>query len=194
MGGLCPSPSPSEHEAGALGGPRVGAGGSRHVAAPSADPGSELAPPQEAAQPRGCLRGAGWMAPTYTSPLYIELRRRAPCDTLHRQVINRGVICKQLNKFPTPPACRHVRVISGPPPAAGCDPVLLHGALGTLQARAASTSGPGPGWVPGVPGVPPCHPLPHSRAGPGGARSSSDFVRTHKGIGGCWWAGAALRV
>lgn len=186
MGGLCPSPSPSEHEAGALRGPRVGAGETRHVAAPSADPGSELAPPQEAAQPRGCLRGAGWMAPTYTSPLYIELRRRAPCDTLHRQVINRGVICKQLNKFPTPPACRHVRVISGPPPATGCDPVLLHGALGTLQARAATTSGPRPGWVPGVPGVPP--------SATQQSRYSSDFVRTHKGIGGCWCTGAAQRV
>ena len=39
----------------------------------------------EEAQPRARLSGAGWMEPTYTSPLYIELRRRAPCDTLHRQ-------------------------------------------------------------------------------------------------------------
>lgn len=62
---------------------------------------SALALPGEEAQPRACLSRAGWMEPTYTSSLYIELRRRAPCDTLYRQVINCGVIYKQLNKFST---------------------------------------------------------------------------------------------
>ena len=96
LGTPCPNvPEPRE---GAEGPGRCAAAAPRlHRAAAC----SALALRWEEAQPRACLSRAGWMEPTSTSPLYIELRRRAPCDTLHRQVINCGVIYKQLNKFPT---------------------------------------------------------------------------------------------
>lgn len=74
--------------------------------------------------------------------LFIVLRRRAPCDTPHRQVINCRDIYKQLNKLALG-GVGHVRVSSGSSTATGWDSAgtclrptassRSAGALGTWQ-------------------------------------------------------------